>query len=617
MKGYVLRTNIRIKAMFTFKDEKFYLDGEEFRIRSGALHYFRTFPEYWESLMNKYLAAGLNCVETYCCWNLHESEKGKFDFSGRIDLEKFIETAEKVGLKVILRPGPFICAEWDNGGLPSWLFKDETLRLRCNKEPFISHLRDYYKVLLSKIKPHLDSNGGPVIAIALENEYGSFGDDFDYLTEVENIYHEAGLDCLFFSADGNRETYLCSGSHDPIVKGIDFGATDSDMKDVFADSRKYMDGKAPYFAAEYWGGNFTHWGDKACFECDNVQFEKNIRQMVEMGISFNDYMFFGGTNFGFMGGANMVAENGKIVYIPDVTSYDYDAAITEWGDYTEKYYITRRLLEKERGHKLPPIPPAPEYQNIGRVELTHSASLFDNMQIAKTVMSKTVEPMEHYGQAFGYIRYRKTMERDAPYPYIQLEGLRDRAHVYLNGELLGIRMRDRDESWINLPLPRGLKKGDIIDVFVENMGRVNHGPLTYRGDRKGIIGAVIFNERILFDWEVSCFEMNDISGIEYREGTLEKCPAFIKGEFEAEYGKECFVHMDNFTKGIVFINGFNIGRYWDIGPQSALYIPGILLREKNTIEIFETDGVKGDARVNITDKPGLLGKTHWFGEMRK
>lgn len=600
--------------MFTFKDKKFYLDGKEFKIRSGSLHYFRTFPEYWEPLMKKYLAAGLNCVETYCCWNLHEPKKGEFDFSGRIDLEKFIDTAASLGLKVILRPGPFICAEWDNGGLPPWLFKDETLRLRCNKEPFISHLRDYYKVLLAKIRPHLDSNGGPVIAVALENEYGSFGDDFDYLTEVERMYHDAGLDCFFFSADGHRESYLCSGSHDHIVKGIDFGATSDDMENVFADSRKYMDGKAPYFAAEYWGGNFSHWGDDKCFECDNADFEKNIRQMVEMGASFNDYMFFGGTNFGFMGGANTVAKNGKIIYLSDITSYDYDAALTEWGDYTEKYYIMRDLLSKERGEELPPMPPAPEYQNIGRVELTKSASVFDNMQIASTVNSKTVEPMEYYGQAYGYINYRKVMHRDAPYPYIELRGLHDRAHVFLNGELLGVRMRDGDERWVDLPLPRGLKNGDVIDVFVENMGRVNHGPLTYRGDRKGITDAIVFNERILFDWEVSCFEMDGLSGVEYRDGTEVKCPAFFKGEFKAEAGKECFVCMDNFTKGIVFINGFNIGRYWEIGPQSALYIPGVLLKDKNEIVIFETDAVKGEATVNITDKPGLFGKTHAYGK---
>lgn len=601
--------------MFNFKDGKFYLNGEEFKIRSGSLHYFRTFPEYWESLMKKYLAAGLNCVETYCCWNLHEPKKGEYDFSGRIDLEKFIDTADKLGLKVILRPGPFICAEWDNGGLPPWLYNEEGLRLRCDNEIYLGHLRDYYTVLLSKIKPHLDSNGGPVIAIALENEYGSFGDDFDYLAKVEKIYHDIGLDCLFFSADGNRETYLCTGSHDHIVKGIDFGCTNTDMKDVFADSRKYMDGKAPYFAAEYWGGNFSHWGDNACFECSNKDFEKNIAQMVEMGASFNDYMFFGGTNFGFMGGANMVAKNGKTVYISDVTSYDYDAAVTEWGDYTEKYYITRRLLEKEIGKKLPPIPPAPQYQNIGTVKLTESASLFDNMQIAKTTESKAVEPMEYYGQYYGYIRYRKVMRRNSPYPYIELDGLRDRAHVFLNGELLGIRMRDSDERWIDLP--NGLKDGDVIDVFVENMGRVNHGPLTYCGDKKGIVGAIMFNERILFDWEVSCFDMQDISKVEYKDGTSAKCPAFFKGNFKAEYGSECFVHMDNFTKGIVFVNGFNIGRYWEIGPQTALYIPGILLKENNEIVIFETDAIKGEAAVRITDKPGLNGKTHVYGEEAK
>lgn len=598
--------------MLTYRDKRFYLDGEEFKIRSGSLHYFRTLPAYWESLMLKYRAAGLNCVETYCCWNLHEPQKGNFCFSGQLDLEGFILTAERLGLKVILRPGPFICAEWDNGGLPAWLIQEPTVRLRCNSEPYLTHLREYYQVLFSKIRPHLDSQGGPVIAVALENEYGSFGDDFEYLAAVEKIYRDAGLDCLFFSADGHQDIYLCTGSHDHIVKGIDFACHDREMADVFSYVDRCMDGKGPRLAAEYWGGNFTHWEDERCYECDNAVFEKNIRQMVEMGASFNDYMFFGGTNFGFYGGANLVEAQGRGTYRADITSYDYDAALTEWGDYTEKYAIMRRLLAAESETPLPTPPPSPLYQSIGRVALTQSSSLADNGQLARIHQSKTVEPMEYYGQSFGFIRYRKRIRRTAPYQYIELDGLHDRAHVFHNGRLLGIRMRDHDER--RIPLPQGVREGDVIDVLVENMGRVNHGPLTYRGDRKGIVGAILFHDRVLFDWEVACFDLSDIRQVQYQEGTLSPCPAFFRGEFQAVAERECFIHMENFTKGIVFVNGFNLGRYWECGPQTALYLPGALLHDgQNEIVVLETDGVKGEAAVSITDRPGLIGRTHDYG----
>ena len=607
--------------MFTYKDKKFYLDGKEFVIRSGALHYFRAHPDMWESLLLKYRAAGLNCVETYCAWNMHEPKQGQFKFEGICDLERFIKAAEKADLKVILRPGPFICAEWENGGLPTWLYDDPNLRLRCVSEPYLTHLRNWYMVLFDKIRPYLDANGGPVIAVALENEYGSFGDDFEYLSAVENIYKQAGLDCLFFSADGDEEIFLCTGSHEHVIKAVDFACSDIEMSVHFEPTDKYLGGKAPYFAAEYWGGNFTHWGDEVCYASSNADFEKNIRQFIEMGASFNDYMFFGGTNFGFMngantytddfgyfGGANVFHDVNPNTYLPTQTSYDYDAALTEWGDYTEKFYIMRNLVQAAENKPLPPIPPAPEYQDIGVVKLTKSAHLFDNMQIASTYKSKTVEPMEHFNQCYGYIRYRKVMGYDAPYDYIELDGLRDRAHVYINGKLIGIRLRSQDESRIYFE--GGLKKGDVIDVFVENMGRVNFGLMTYKGDKKGILNAILLSNRVAFDWEVSCFEMENIDSVVYKDGTNEKCPAFFMGEFEAKEGAECFVHMDNFTKGIVFVNGFNLGRYWEVGPQSALYIPGVLLREKNQIVIFETDALKGEASVEINSKHGLYGKAN-------
>ncbi|MGN0180648.1 MAG: beta-galactosidase, partial [Monoglobaceae bacterium] len=311
--------------MLTVKNKKFYLNGEEFKIHSGAFHYFRALPEYWEDILKKIKAAGLNCVETYTCWNLHEPHKGEFNFSGMLDLEKFIQTADRVGLKVILRTGPFICAEWENGGFPSWLLKREyNIRFRCNTEPYLTHLKDWFHVLLPKIRPYLDINGGPVIALAVENEYGSFGDDFTYLKEVEQIYKNEKMDCLYIAADGNKDYHLSTGkSGNHIVHGMDFGGVGT--IDAFNIIDKY-DADSPYFTIEYWAGNFTNWGFNECTHIPDEVVRQSVNNFVDIGASFNIYMMFGGTNFGFTNGAQGNLSWMKGEYNPVVTSYDYDAA---------------------------------------------------------------------------------------------------------------------------------------------------------------------------------------------------------------------------------------------------------------------------------------------------
>lgn len=601
--------------MLTARNRKFYLDDEEFIIHSGSLHYFRTLPEYWESLLTKFKAAGLNCVESYVCWNLHEPEHGKWDFSGNLDLVRFIQTAQMVGLKVILRPGPYICAEWDNGGLPAWLYREDGIRLRCNKEPYIGYLKAYLNKVLSLIKPYTHDNGGPIIAFAIENEYGSFGDDFEYLAEIEKVYTDSGIKCMFFASDGNTPYYFCTGSLPHVIKGQDFGYGNGAGKDRFKAVDAFYDG-APYFATEYWAGVFTWWMTPYCRRIDQEFTAKCFKDMVDIGASFNIYMFFGGTNFGFTSGANLVADDGATTanaetigkfgkYFPDITSYDYDAAISEWGDYRDIYFAMRKLLADEH---TPPVPPRPTLQSIGRIELTASAPLFDNLSIGKTFKSKTVESMEKFGQDFGYILYKKTLSYDSPYDCIKIIGLADRAHVYVNGELVGIRMRDHDDG--SIILSSTLKKGDVIEILVENMGRVNYGTLMYFGDRKGITGGVILGKRnqmakYSFDWEITTLSMDELTALKWNSGAKFSRPTFFKGSFKASSNDDCFVHLDNFSKGVVYINGFNLGRYWEKGPQEALYIPGSILKELNEIIVFETDGLKGEPVVEITDKHGL------------
>lgn len=600
--------------MLEARNKKFYLDGEEFKIQSGSFHYFRALPEYWEDILTKIKAAGLNTVETYTCWNLHEPHKGEFCFDGMLDVEHFIELAAKVGLKVIVRTGPYVCAEWENGGFPSWLLKKEyNIRLRCNTEPYLTHLREWFDVLLPKLRPYLDGNGGPIIALAVENEYGSFGDDFEYLKTVEKIYREHKMDCLYIAADGNKRYHLSTGkSGKHIIHGMDLGgpATAESLKII-----DEFDPESPYFATEYWSGNFTNWRWEECGVVPDEYTKTAINNFVDMGASFNLYMVFGGTNFGFTNGAHGDLSWMDGSYHTCVTSYDYDAAISEWCGYTQRYFDIKEAMERDHGPADVKPPKSPKLANIGKVYLTESAGLFDNMHIGKSHKSVTVEPMEEFDQIGGYILYSKTLTYDAELNIIKIIGLHDRAHVFVNGELIAVRMRGRDESAIEYP--RFFKVGDRIDILVENMGRINYGEDTYFGDRKGIDGAVVLTwkkgdevrnpGKITFNWDITCFELDSIEGVKYNDGIRSTAPAFLRGHFKAEEKASCFVHFDNLKKGVIYINGFNLGRYWEEGPLKALYIPGEILKtdEDNEIVVFETDGLRGDAYVTINNICGM------------
>lgn len=598
--------------MLTFKNKKFYLNGKEFKIQSGAFHYFRALPEYWNDILTKIKAAGLNTVETYTCWNLHEPHKGEFNFSGILDLEKFLQLAHNLELKVILRTGPFICAEWENGGLPSWLLKKKyNIRFRCNTEPYMTHLKAWFDVLLPKIRPYLDDNGGPVIALAVENEYGSFGDDFSYLEAVQSIYKSHNMNCLYISADGNKHYHLSTGTaSDSIVRGTDFGGIGNLEALSIVDE---YDKDCPYFATEYWAGNFTNWGFNECTHIENSVVKQTINNFVDIGASFNIYMIFGGTSFGFTNGAQGAISWMQNAYNPCVTSYDYDAAITEWGGYTQRYFDIKEAMERDHGKSDTALPPSPQLQSIGTVSLTCSAALFDNLHIGKNHNSVTIESMEEFDQSNGYILYSKTLNYDAELNCIKISGLHDRAHIFLNKELIAIRMRSEDESTIELD--ENLRSGDTIDILVENMGRICYGEDTYFGDKKGICGAVMLTSRkngiirnpgkVAFNWNITCFEMDNIEALSFNDGVGVNCPAFFKGTFKAKNKNSCFVRFDNFTKGIIYINGFNIGRYWNKGPLEALYIPGSILKDKNEIIIFETDSFRNTPEVEITDKCGI------------
>ncbi len=581
---------------FTFKGKEFYLDGKPFTVLSGAMHYWRIVPEYWEDRLKKLKACGFNTVETYIAWNLHERKEGEFDFSGNLDVVRYIETAEKVGLKVIIRPGPYICSEFDFGGLPSWLLAYPNINLRCNDEKYLGKVRPYYRELIKRIAPHQCTKGGGIIMVQIENEYGSYGDDKIYLGKVADIYREYGLDCMLFTSDGPTYWMLSGGTLPEYLCVANFGSRSDEAFNTLSDFRPDQ----PSMCGEFWCGWFDHWGENHTVRTADSTMEE-VRAMLKRGASFNFYMFHGGTNFGFTNGANHTGSE----YQPTITSYDYSAPLSEAGDMTPTYYALREELSRFNGCSCElDVKDSPKAA-YGKVALTERAPFFENLKNIGTVKSSPVPlSMEEVGQDFGYIVYSSVIEGPCEARPLELEHVHDRALVYINGKLAGIRERSRQKDEINI----ALKKGEQIrlDILVENCGRVNYGTKLF--DKKGIFGGIRLGQRYHFGWDMTSVTMDDLSALEYTSDTaFDGHPAFLRGSLKVESKPaDTFIRLDGFHKGFVVINGFNLGRYWnDRGPQKTLYVPAPILHEgENEIIVFETDGY-GETAVEFVDTPEL------------
>ncbi len=583
---------------FGVKDDRFVLNGEPFNIYSGAMHYFRTLPEYWEDRLLKLKKAGFNTVETYVCWNLHEPKKGEYDFSGMLDIVKFLKTAQELGLYAIVRPGPYICAEWEFGGFPAWLLADKNIELRCNSELYLKHVRDYFEKLFSLLVPQLITNGGNIIAMQIENEYGSYANDKKYLKALEKMYDELGIDVLKFTSDGTWCNMLSGGTIEGVLPTLNFG---SRTATAFGALEPF--GKVPKMCMEFWCGWFDHWGEKHHTRGADSTL-KEIEEFLKQDASFNMYMFHGGTNFGFNAGAN---HRGK--YQPTVTSYDYCAPLTEWGDYTETYHKIRKLLCEKQGLAMDELPPSPTMQSIGQVKLTEKADLFGNLdRISVKNESALPRNMEAYGQNYGLIYYKTKIKGKYDAGFLGIEDVHDYAQVYFDGKKIATIDRMKEKSFLTkLKLKKqlfikGVNGESELGILVDTMGRVNYGFDLY--DRKGISKVTLANQ-VLMDYDVYSIPLDNLENLEFsaNESKTATGPVFLKGNFKAGKG-DCFVNMEGFTKGYVFVNGFNLGRYWSIGPQKALYLPGSLLKEENEIIIFETENCKADS-VKIQAEPML------------
>lgn len=586
--------------MFEIKGKDFLLNGKKVNVYSGVMHYFRMQPEYWEDRLTKLKLCGFNTVETYMCWNLHEPKKGVYDFEGMLDIERYIEIAGKVGLNVIVRPGPYICAEWDFGGLPPWLLADRNIRLRCNNELFKKHVEDWYAVMFDKIRPHLESNGGNVIMMQVENEYGSFGNDYEYLEFVKELFAKYNMDVLLFTSDGNWCNMLSGGSLPSLYKVLNFGSNAKGAFGALDGFQKDM----PLFCGEFWCGWFDHWGEKHHTR-NSTSVVKEIEDFIAQDANFNVYMFYGGTNFGFWAGSNF--ERGKIN--PTTTSYDYCAFLTEWGDYTPAYHAVREVMHKVQGLEMLPLVESPKMQNIGVVKMTESAKLFDNLsKIGTKFRSATPESMEYFGQNYGFIYYETKIKGKYQMQPLKINGVHDIAHICVDDKKVAVFDRNKKTNLLGMNKHQmfigGVDGEKKIGILVDAMGRINYGEKLE--DRKGI-ESVIFGKQIMFGYDVYCLPMDNLDKLEFTNQMANNEPVFVRGIFKANSKDECFVHMDNFGKGNVWINGYNIGRYWTKkGPQKALYIPGSLLNtdKENEIIIFDIEGYK-NAEVVIDGKPDL------------
>lgn len=585
-------------SVFSYNEKDFLLDGVPFTVLSGAIHYFRVVPEYWEDRLKKLRACGFNTVETYVAWNLHERREGEFDFSGGLDIVRFVRTAAALGLKVILRPGPYICSEFEAGGLPFWLHNYPNMRLRCNDPLYLEKVRPYYRELLSRIVPYLCTNGGPIIMVQIENEYGSYGNDHAYMRAVADIYRENGIDCLLFTSDGPSDFMIEGGTLPEYPAVMNFG---SHPEEAFAAVARLHPGQPP-MCGEFWCGWFDHWGEEHHTRTPE-ETVRDLRTMLDMGASFNFYMFHGGTNFGFTNGANC---GGRTVgYAPTVTSYDYCAPLSEAGDMTPTFFAVRRELARFSG-TVPPLDVTDSKKAAyGKVTFTESASLFDVLgSLGWKKEAPSPLSMEEMGQDFGYILYSTTVSGNHSPRELKLPRINDRAHVYLDGKLVGIFDRNGEACHVSVDAaPDGSHR---LDILVENMGRINYGPDTF--DRKGILGAVSTGWAYHFGWEMRSLPMNDLSALTFGEMVpFDGRPHFYRGHLRIEgTPADTFLSPVGFHKGFVTVNGFNLGRYWnDKGPQKTLYVPAPLLREgDNEIIVFETDGTDAP-EVELLDAPDL------------
>ncbi len=577
---------------FTVQDGGFRLNGHPFQIISGEMHYPRIPRAYWRLRFRMAKAMGLNTITTYVFWNEHEPQPGVYDFSDNNDIAEFVREAQHEGLSVILRPGPYVCAEWEFGGFPSWLLKDHSIVVRSRDPKFMEATARWIGRLGKELAPLQIGNGGPIIAVQVENEYGSFGDDHTYMQQMHHLLTESGFNrSLLYTADGPEE--LPKGSLPGLPVGINFGGSDGPhaAQEAFAELRKFRAG-GPSLNSEYWDGWFDHWGGLHATTSTANQ-AANLSWMLQHGYSVSLYMFHGGTSFGWMNGANSNGRN----YEPDVTSYDYDSPLDESGRPTAKYSVFRDLIQKATGVQPAPVPEVSPAMIVPQFTLSESASLWSTL--STPVHSEQPLSMEDLDQSYGYILYRTHIGGPVSGDLV-LDALHDYAQIYVNGKLAGVLDRRLSQNHLRLELSGGDSR---LDILVENSGRVNFTAVL-RGERKGITKQVTLAGKPVTGWDIYTLPMTTTSSLAYAG---ERCegPCFYRATFHVDETRDTFLDTTGFSKGQVWINGKPLGRVWSIGPQKTLYLPGPWLKVgNNEVIVFDLNGQPGRT-LQGRDKPDL------------
>ncbi|EFN73255.1 Beta-galactosidase [Camponotus floridanus] len=588
-----------------YENNQFLLDGKPFRYVSGSFHYFRAPRQYWRDRLRKMRAAGLNAVSTYVEWSLHEPEPGQFNWAGDADLIEFLNIAQEEDLFVLLRPGPYICAERDLGGLPYWLLREAPdIKLRTKDAAFMKYATAYLNQVLEKVKPLLRGNGGPIIMVQIENEYGSYNAcDTEYTDMLkEIIVGKVGSKALLYTTDGASASLLRCGFVPGAYATIDFG-TSVNVTNSFQSMRLYQP-RGPLVNSEFYPGWLTHWGETF----QRVKTEavtKTLREMLALGASVNIYMFYGGTNFGFTSGAN----GGVGAYSPQITSYDYDAPLTEAGDPTDKYFAIRDVI----GQYLPlpniSLPTESPKGNYGPVLLEPIQKLFDSESsfVISWASSDKPRTFEHLSVNQGFVLYETDLPPPVFDPVILRATIKDRALVYVDGRLSGTLSRMDKIFTIPLENPYGRR----LSLLIENQGRLNFGNEIH--DFKGI-SNVTLSGTPLINWNMTGYALSDVSflqdvmTIDIESGTLNNGPVFLRGRFTITgQPLDTFLDPTGWGKGVAFVNGHNLGRYWPlVGPQITLYVPAPYLRTgENELILLELEYISQTRKMKFQSVPNL------------
>ncbi len=573
------------KHTFEIKGGNFLYDGKPIQIHSGEMHFARVPKTYWRQRLQMMKAMGLNTVATYVFWNYQEKAPGVWDFkTGNRNIAEFIKTAQEVGLMVILRPGPYACAEWEFGGYPWWLQKEKSLVIRSYNQPFLDSCKTYINHLAAEVKNLQITHGGPIIMVQVENEFGSYvaqrkdislEDHKKYSAAIKQQLVEAGFDVPLFTSDGS---WLFNGG--TVTGALPAANGEDNIENLKKVVNLFHNGEGPYMVAEFYPGWLDHWAEpfqKVSTENVVTQTEKYLKA----GVSFNYYMIHGGTNFAFTSGANY-DKNHDIQ--PDITSYDYDAPISEAGWATPKYLALRKLFQQNVSYKIPPIPAPIPVIDIPSIKLNKAVDLFAIKEKMASVVSDTPLSFEDLNQGYGYVLYSKHFTQPIS-GKLEIRGLRDYAIVYVNGEKTGELNRYFNNYSCDIDIPFN----GTLDILVENMGRINYGAEIIH-NLKGIISPVtIAGNAITGNWNMYQFPMDRAPDLKAFPNKYKKDqPVIYEGTFSISKTGDTFLDMSKWGKGIVFVNGHNLGRYWNVGPQQTLYLPGCWLKKSgNKIAVFE------------------------------